>query len=415
MKSAIITASSGKSVEEKKFNGVFSCLLEHEVKATKAQFEYTGPKISPNEWAQMMAFFEWTQATERSEAQVRLFVHPVHGWKAWAFPQKGGTGMTIKEIDDHPARAAQRAQFADHDGCLYFGTVHHHCTCSAFQSGTDSADEQSQDGLHITIGNMDKPDRDIHCRLYLKGHKFEPIMDAFWNIGEGITAKANEFKDLFGIMPDLDKTARRQMAKSSEILIATHGLTPPAEGFLFFPAQWKDNYIIDRPVVTQHHYEYDHRNSQSKYQSGNTWCHNCGKWSDHVVATCPNRIGGPTTAPKEEAKLTKRQRKELKKQQREQQLLTHPGDAMKLLDDLETVALCNGYDASEFFGFIEEMSTGEHAKLFGIMLEDLSNNSMTFEDLYDAMQEKITLAMRIEQAPEVNGNKVADDSWNYQG
>jgi len=205
------------------------------------------------------------------------------------------------------------------------------------------------------------------------------------------------------------------MAKSSEILIATHGLTPPAEGFLFFPAQWKDNYIIDRPVVTQHHYEYDHRNSQSKYQSGNTWCHNCGKWSDHVVATCPNRIGGPTTAPKEEAKLTKRQRKELKKQQREQQLLTHPGDAMKLLDDLETVALCNGYDASEFFGFIEEMSTGEHAKLFGIMLEDLSNNSMTFEDLYDAMQEKITLAMRIEQAPEVNGNKVADDSWNYQG
>jgi len=91
MKSAIITASSGKSVEEKKFNGVFSCLLEHEVKATKAQFEYTGPKISPNEWAQMMAFFEWTQATERSEAQVRLFVHPVHGWKAWAFPQKGGT------------------------------------------------------------------------------------------------------------------------------------------------------------------------------------------------------------------------------------------------------------------------------------------------------------------------------------
>jgi len=45
----------------------------------------------------------------------------------------------------------------------------------------------------------------------------------------------------------------------------------------------------------------------------------------------------------------------------------------------------------------------------------LSNNSMTFEDLYDAMQEKITLAMRIEQAPEVNGNKVADDSWNYQG
>jgi hypothetical protein len=47
-----------------------------------------------------------------------------------------------------------------------FGTVHHHCSSSAFQSGTDHSDELSREGLHFTIGNLDKPfDLDIHARI----------------------------------------------------------------------------------------------------------------------------------------------------------------------------------------------------------------------------------------------------------
>ena len=36
------------------------------------------------------------------------------------------------------------------------GTIHSHCDFSAFHSGVDDNDEQNKDGLHITIGNVDK-------------------------------------------------------------------------------------------------------------------------------------------------------------------------------------------------------------------------------------------------------------------
>ena len=48
-----------------------------------------------------------------------------------------------------------------------FGTVHHHCSTSAFQSGTDEADETNREGFHFTIGNLDKEDIDIHFRWCL--------------------------------------------------------------------------------------------------------------------------------------------------------------------------------------------------------------------------------------------------------
>lgn len=41
------------------------------------------------------------------------------------------------------------------DNCNFVGTIHSHCNFGAFHSSTDTNDEKSQDGLHITIGNVD--------------------------------------------------------------------------------------------------------------------------------------------------------------------------------------------------------------------------------------------------------------------
>jgi len=53
------------------------------------------------------------------------------------------------------------------EGFELFGTIHSHAGISAFHSGTDDRDEIHFDGLHITVGNLDKPSRSYACRWML--------------------------------------------------------------------------------------------------------------------------------------------------------------------------------------------------------------------------------------------------------
>lgn len=230
-----ITQSSGKCVELKEKAGLFDCLLEHKVSETKATFKWTGPKISREMWNQILAYFKWTYDTEKSEAQVRLFVHPELGWMAWAFPQKGGTGMTTKEIEGEEFNK-QRAEMIP-AGYVAFGTVHHHCSSGAFQSGTDTWDEQNVDGLHITVGNMDKPNHTLDCRLYMKSNKFSPDMCVFWNIADDNVPHLMWLEALsYDINKMCNDIARKEM-----------GVAPPAD--TVFPEKWKENYIVPTPVT----------------------------------------------------------------------------------------------------------------------------------------------------------------------
>ena len=293
MNSATITQSSGSAVEEIQVPGLCAVMLKHEVKSTSASFDWSGPVISPHEWARMMAFFEWTYATEKSEAQVRWYVHPEHGWKCWAMPQKGGTSMTTNEIPDHPWAAEQRKLFPSHEGWVYFMTVHHHCSAGAFQSGTDEADEKKVDGLHITIGKMDSPVRDIHVRMYLRGHRFEPRMNCFWQVDKDISEAAQKCLTLFGYDPlkELDLCARKEMALSFTALWLDWSQEKDGDKF---PKEWGENYIVDQPTYSVHD---GHRGSQ---YPGDTrrWCYHCQKMVDHYYANCPERAAGkPTNLP----------------------------------------------------------------------------------------------------------------------
>lgn len=215
----------------KEVPGLLLCKFEHEIKSSKALLDYDGPKISPSVWKEILSFFKWTQSTAQSESQVRLYVNPhERTWRAWAFPQQARTGMSSKELDiaESPEKAAERFAtwgYEPSDQWLYFGTVHHHCNCGAFQSGTDTNGtwnrdgEKDQDGLHVTIGLMNSVQHDMHARFYLNGLKFEPDMSWFWDIGQVI-----------GLIPkDLhDKVARYQMCESSNVE---------------FPVRWKENYM----------------------------------------------------------------------------------------------------------------------------------------------------------------------------
>lgn len=224
--------------ETKNVTGLLTLTYEHEVKSTKYTFDWKGPKIPREEWQKILAFFKWTYDTTKSESQVRLYVNcreDIRTWKAWAFPQKMNGGMSAKELDT-PETATQRAQFSDADGWLYFGTVHHHCSASAFQSGVDENNEKNQDGLHITVGNLDKELYDIDARVYIGGNKLNHSLSMFWQVDGVIAGLPSWVKDL--LPKDADtKAAKRQMGE-------------PAPADCTFPEVWKTN-LVHEPVSIQ--------------------------------------------------------------------------------------------------------------------------------------------------------------------
>ncbi len=209
-------------------HGLFMAKHSGKVTELSGEFNYTGPKIPPDVWRQILSFFKWTYDTTQSESQVRLFVSvKLNTWKAWAFPQQAECGLSTKELPTEDARKQRAELFENHDDWTAWGTVHHHCGISAFQSGTDESDEKNVGGLHITVGDLDKPHHSIHCRLYHQGDLYEPDMGKFWDIGNLVETLPVEIRAL--LPADCgDRLAREQMCLPSAIE---------------FPEAWKNNLI----------------------------------------------------------------------------------------------------------------------------------------------------------------------------
>jgi hypothetical protein len=211
--------------------GLLHCQIEYEVKTGTGTLDYTGPKFAPQLWHQVLSFFRWTHAEMNSESQVRLYVNLRLGrWGAWAFPQEARTGLNAREIATRETPEQAAARFASWGTApsadwLYFGTVHHHCAASAFQSDTDAANECRQDGLHVTVGRMDAERHELHARFYLGGNRFAADLSRFWPVAPDLAAR---------VPPALhDELARFEMGESVD---AT------------FPDAWRHN-VIEVPMA----------------------------------------------------------------------------------------------------------------------------------------------------------------------
>jgi hypothetical protein len=122
------------------------------------------------------------------------------------------------------------------------GTVHHHCTAAAFQSSVDKADEQRQDGLHITVGNMDANRHSLDSRFYVTKKKFQPDMSYFWDIDAELAS--------------VPEWARNMWPDDVRHKIASMMMGVPAKAEAVFPDEWKDNFIFKKiePVqMIRHH------------------------------------------------------------------------------------------------------------------------------------------------------------------
>ena len=210
-------------------------------KVTNVGVEWTGGRIPMALWAQIVAFFEYTQRTYQCESQVRLYYNPTtKQWAAWAFPQRISTGLFTQEITDETGEIAERrdrerAQFPASQW-EELGTVHHHCTSSAFQSGTDSEDEKNRTGFHITVGHVTSPRYSLHSRFTFKkgkSHVFHQVKYSdFFELPEELASLPAELVDALDL----------------EVLVVNKLRKPNTTAS--FPEAWKTN-LIQRAVGFQ--------------------------------------------------------------------------------------------------------------------------------------------------------------------
>jgi len=76
------------------------------------------------------------------------------------------------------------------------GTIHSHCDFSAFHSGTDQADESTFDGIHITLGHVNRNDFSIVASLAFSDNRFPK---AIADVCEGLPAVGSEVVEERGL------------------------------------------------------------------------------------------------------------------------------------------------------------------------------------------------------------------------
>jgi len=359
MKAGKIIASAGKSVEYKGIAGMFSCTLQHKVTETSADLDWSGAKITPETWQEILAFFQWTQREHKSEAMVDLFYHPANGWKAWAFSQKGGTGMTINAANLETDKVQR---IAIGDGFMHFGTVHHHCDSSAFQSGTDTHDERNLSGLHITVGDLNKEKFSLHARIYMKENKFEPDMSAFWDIGEDASSRAIELSELgFNITEIVDRIARSQMCVPVKV---DHP----------FNEEWKKNYIVPLPVPA----------TPTTYGSKYEWQVGPGKGMGlaGIVQTPTTVIGGAGGG---------------KRRGRHNQNGLQKLDALETLGEIAKIARHMYCEDKDLIRIIEFLGDDQEFRMIQRIHEVCAENNVLLADLWDQLHARI-LSKEIEES-----------------
>lgn len=116
------------------------------------EFQLKLPKIPGLIIGQALTFFRKVWDEHKSEAYVTLFYsQKLNQYRLWCPKQKvSSASVNYDRADQMP--------FEERGDWQMCGTIHSHCNFSAFHSGTDTGDEETFDGIHITLGHVDRND-----------------------------------------------------------------------------------------------------------------------------------------------------------------------------------------------------------------------------------------------------------------
>lgn len=226
-----------------------------EVKVTEAEdalrHRRVGKKITMAQVRQIHSFFEWAYEETGGETMVHGYYHPAHGWEFLVLPQEGHKGLAVSLIDDPEWRrealiaklpgvwdgkSEWKEEYNESWECLM--TWHHHCNSSAFASGTDTKDETTKVGLHLTTGHIGSNRYSLHARTSYGQLISEAVLSDWFEVDPVIEA---------AVPPHLHDD------------IIEHAITtPPTERD--FPLWWMDNVKKKAPAPIVHHASYPAHN-----------------------------------------------------------------------------------------------------------------------------------------------------------
>lgn len=120
--------------------------IPHLVTAPK-DYQINIPKVDGLTIAKAFAFFRQVFHTHRSESYLTLiFNKDLQKFDLWC----------PKQTVSYSSVNYDRSDISREPGWVPIGTIHSHCDFSAFHSGTDTSDEASFDGIHITLGHVNR-------------------------------------------------------------------------------------------------------------------------------------------------------------------------------------------------------------------------------------------------------------------
>jgi len=146
-----------------KRNGVSVALVEVEsvsgLPKLESAIRLTATKLPLDLVRKVTAWFRAVYVKYQSEAAGYLMYQSATG--AWDFiPPAQTAGPASVSYDKAPKK----------EGWVIAGTIHSHASMSAFHSGTDHADEEFFDGVHVTIGKLDSVP-EYSCSIMAQGKR----------------------------------------------------------------------------------------------------------------------------------------------------------------------------------------------------------------------------------------------------
>lgn len=132
---------------------------------TPTLFYNLDPKLPASLIAQAHSFFRAIYEAKRAEAMVDITWSEEKGYRLFVPPQQAhGAGVKcVRKLEHYAGQMV--------------GTIHSHCDFSAFHSGTDKHDADGQDGLHITIGDVMKPEYSMAIMISVAGTHWDMTLD----------------------------------------------------------------------------------------------------------------------------------------------------------------------------------------------------------------------------------------------
>lgn len=227
--------NNGKFYEKEDKDGLFSCFtpVKNEMQivniADASPVWHGKGHITLKQWREMLSFFYWGWSKTKSEQLISIFYNPTtQDFLFYPFPQFC-VGMTVRE--DEKEKTAAREKHVPL-GYMFFGTVHHHCDSSAFQSSTDERDESI--GFHATIGHISSNIHSLHVRWITRDPETGQKI-TYENNGKNETDGLN----MFSLFNPMNVQEVKIFSIKELFLLLRNELTMRAE--IDFPKHWEES------------------------------------------------------------------------------------------------------------------------------------------------------------------------------